>query len=132
MGSLQNPVTLAAKPKPARGRDRRLEEGEEEKLLAAANPVFQTVIHFALATAMRREEIANLLWKNVNLENRSAYLPETKNSEARTVPLSSVATSILNNLSCTDREDRVFGITPEQLTDTMKRVRNRAKFVNQL
>ena len=33
MESLQNPVELAAKPKPSRGRDRRLEAGEEEKLL---------------------------------------------------------------------------------------------------
>ena len=66
MESLQNPVELAAKPKPAKGRDRRLEEGEEEKLLKAAGEIFSPVILFALETAMRREEIASLQWKNVN------------------------------------------------------------------
>ena len=60
MESLQNPVELAAKPKPAKGRDRRLEEGEEEKLLKAAEPPFDSIIRFALETAMRREEIARL------------------------------------------------------------------------
>jgi integrase len=130
MESLQNPVELAAKPKPAKGRDRRLEEGEEEKLLKAANPTFQAVILFALATAMRREEIASLQWKNVNLKSRYVYLPETKNSEARTVPLSAAALDILNNLSHTEGEERVFDMTANQITDTMRKVRGKAELEN--
>ncbi len=127
MESLQNPVALAAKPKPAKGRDRRLEEGEEEKLLKAAEPPFDVIIRFALETAMRREEIARLEWKHVNLKSRSVYLPETKNSEARTVPLSSAAVDILINLPRTEGEERVFGLTSDQITDTMKKVRAKAK-----
>nr|WP_320013086.1 site-specific integrase [uncultured Desulfobulbus sp.] len=130
MESLQNPVKLAAKPKPSKGRDRRLETGEEEKLLKAAKPLFQAVILFALATAMRREEIASLQWKNVNLASRYVYLPETKNSEARTVPLSATAIDILKTLPSAEREDRVFGITADQITDTMKRVRKKAELSN--
>lgn len=123
MESLQNPVELAAKPKPAKGRDRRLEDGEEEKLLEAATPAFQAVILFALETAMRREEIASLQWKNVNVKNRYVYLPETKNSEARTVPLSAAAVNILKNLPRIEGEERVFGMTSDQITDAMKKVR---------
>ncbi len=130
MESLQNPVELAAKPKPSRGRDRRLEKGEEEKLLKAASPIFQAVILFALATAMRREEIASLQWKNVSINNRSVYLPETKNSEARTVPLSTTALDILKTLPSPEREERVFGMTANQITDTMKRVRKKAELEN--
>jgi len=130
MESLQNPVELAAKPKPSRGRDRRLEKGEEEKLLKAASPIFQVVILFALATAMRREEIASLQWKNVSINNRSVYLPETKNSEARTVPLSTTALDILKTLPSPEREERVFGMTANQITDTMKRVRKKAELEN--
>lgn len=130
MESLQNPVELAAKPKPSKGRDRRLEKGEEEKLLKAASPIFQAVILFALATAMRREEIASLQWKNVSTNNRYVYLPETKNAEARTVPLSSTALDILKTLPSAEREERVFGMTADQITDTMKRVRKKAELSN--
>ncbi|MDD2464468.1 MAG: site-specific integrase [Desulfobulbus sp.] len=130
MESLQNPVELAAKPKPSRGRDRRLEKGEEDKLLKAASPIFQAVILFALATAMRREEIASLQWKNVSITNRYVYLPETKNSEARTVPLSATALDILKTLSPSEGEERVFGMTADQITDTMKRVRKKAELSN--
>ena len=126
MESLRNPVELAAKPKPARGRDRRLEEGEEGKLLKVASPAFQVVILFALETAMRREEIASLQWKNVNVKSRYVYLPETKNSEARTVPLSAAAVDILKNLPCIEGRERVFGMTAYQITRTMKKVRNKA------
>lgn len=127
MESLQNPVEIAAKTKPARGRDRRLEDGEEEKFLEAASPAFQAIILFALKTAMCREEIASLRWKNVNLKSRYVYLPETKNAEARTVPLSAVAVEILHNLPRPEGKTRVFGMTSDQITDSMKKVRAKAK-----
>lgn len=126
MESLRNPVELAAKPKPSKGRDRRLEDGEEEKLLKAANPAFQVVILFALETAMRREEIAGLQWKNVNIKGRYVYLPETKNSEARTVPLSAAAVNILKNIPRVEGEELVFGVTAEHITGAMRRARGRA------
>ena len=123
MESLQNPVQLAAKPKPGKGRDRRLEDGEEERLLKAANEAFRPVILFALETAMRREEIASLIWKNVNLRGRYVFLPETKNNEARTVPLSTSALDILRALPRPGGQnagpERVFGLTADQITHTM-------------
>lgn len=125
MESLQNPVQFAGKPKVPKGRERRLETGEEEKLLEASSPKFRPVVQFALATAMRREEIASLDWKNVNLGSRSLYLGDTKNSESRTVPLSSVALAILNNLP--ERDGKVFGYTSEQITSAMKRARIKAE-----
>ncbi len=130
MESLQNPVELAAKPRPAKGRDRRLEEGEEEKLLEAAPDVLRPVILFALETAMRREEIASLQWKNVNLRGRFVYLPETKNSEARTVPLSTAAVDILKALPRGQGVESVFGVTAEFITNTMKTTRARAGLEN--
>ena len=126
MESLQNPVTLAAKPKVPKGRERRLEEGEEEKLLQAASPLFRAILLFALETAMRREEIATLRWKNVNVKSRCVYLPETKNSEPRTVPLSAAAIDILQNLPRGESGQYVFGMSADQITDTMKRVRAKA------
>ncbi len=126
MESLQNPVKLAAKPKPAKGRDRRLEDGEEEKLLEAAPPAFRPVILFALETAMRREEIASLRWKNVNVKSRYVYLPETKNSEARTVPLSPAALDVLKTMPRKDGVESVFGVEKDSITNAMKTLRAKA------
>ena len=52
-----NPVSLISKPRAPRARDRRLEAGELEGLLAAGaspNPWFKPMILFAIETGMRR------------------------------------------------------------------------------
>ena len=49
------------------------------------NGLLANIIHFAIATGMRRGEILSLMWSNVN--EHTAYLPLTKNGESRTVPL---------------------------------------------
>lgn len=127
MESLQNPVTLAAKPRPAKGRDRRLEDGEEERLLAVASPQFKPVILFALETAMRRKELADLRWKCVNLVNRNVVLSETKNSEARTVPLSPRALAVLRELPRSIDQKSVFNFSEDQITTAMKLARKKAR-----
>jgi integrase len=127
MESLQNPVQLAAKPRPGKARERRLEEGEEEKILKAAKPPFDDIIRFALETAMRREEIARMEWRHVNLRARSVFLPETKNSEARTVPLSPAALDVLKSLCKHEDSDLVFGVDKEEITHAMKEIRKEAE-----
>ncbi|MDR1397692.1 MAG: site-specific integrase [Desulfarculales bacterium] len=119
MESLVNPVEIISKPKPEKGRERRLEAGEEERLLKASSDKFKPVLLFALATAMRREEIANLKWKNVNLENRCALLSDTKNNETRTIPLSSAALDILRNIPRKEGEEFVFGVSTQHITNAM-------------
>lgn len=123
MESLQNPVQIAAKPRPGKGRDRRLEDGEEEKILKAATPPFDAIIKFALETAMRREEIARMEWRHVSLRGRSVYLSETKNAEARTVPLSPKALEILQSLPRPEGQHLVFGVDKEEITYAMKDIR---------
>ena len=56
---LGNPVALVRLPSQPNGRDRRLETGEEEKLLKALKdtPTVRTIVELALETAMRRGEI---------------------------------------------------------------------------
>ncbi len=87
------------KPKAARGRERRIEELEWSPLLAALkgcrSQLVQDVFQFALGTGMRRGEVLSLTWPNIDVKNRVAFLPLTKNGEARRVPLSSQAIEIL-------------------------------------
>ena len=73
---------LIAKPQK---RDRRLREGEEEKILnhfarrvrGAAIPM-RDIIMFALATARREEEITRLLWSDLDRKKGTALLRDVK------------------------------------------------------
>jgi len=127
MESLSNPVAKVNKPKLPGGRTRRLEGEEETKLLKACPPPFRRVIRFALATAMRREEISRLTWDNVDMERRSAHLPKTKNGEARTVPLSPDALEVLREVLAEEGNNGwVFYMSPDAITQAMERARNLA------
>ena len=100
--SLSNPVKAIRKPKLPRGRERRLHTGEEELLLSYCdsqkNTLLKAFIVLAIETAMRRGEIANIDWADVNLTSRLVYLHETKNGTSRVVPLSTRAVAALATL----------------------------------
>jgi integrase len=52
----------------------------------------------AIETAMRRGELLALTWENIHLDRRIAFLPDTKNGDSRTVPLSTTAINLLRQL----------------------------------
>lgn len=126
MPYLVNPVPLAAtaRPKLPPGRERRLRGGlaggEETRLLAAASPEFAAVIRFALASAMRRGEIAAMRWEDVDLKRRTVLLPKTKNRRVRNVPLSPVGLEILGHLP-RRIDGSVFGVSANAITLSWKR-----------
>ena len=67
----------------------------------------------ALATGMRQGELLGLKWKDIDRTRRYALLTDTKNGEARGVPLTSGALRVLEALP-RDLGGRVFPI--ERLT----------------
>ena len=97
-----NPVRLISKPKENKPRDRRLENGEEARLLGSCgqskNPYLLPLVIVAIETAMRRGELLGLERQHLKINNRTAYLPMTKNGDSRTVPLSTRAIATLNEL----------------------------------
>lgn len=98
---LRNPLKTISKGPATRRRQRRLRQGEETLLMAWAQilcPALKPLILLAIDTCMRRGELVGLLWENVNLERRTVFLPETKNGESRTVPLTTKACAILATL----------------------------------
>ncbi|HKN02050.1 MAG TPA: site-specific integrase [Candidatus Binataceae bacterium] len=98
---LGNPVELVSKPRRPPGRNRRLEPGEEDRLVAAAKEYSSELPAFlvlALETGMRRAELAGLGWDRIDFERRTAHLPDTKTGEPRTVPLSPRALDTLKSL----------------------------------
>jgi integrase len=111
---VENPVRDVKRPERANARDRRFSPEEESYLLAALtggerqtdgtfskgarNPWLLPLVQLALETAMRRGELLALQWENVDLDRQTAHLPETKNGDSRTVPLSTRAVAILRAL----------------------------------
>jgi len=125
-----NPCTLVRRPPQGRPRDRRLQGDEEERLLAACrgarNKWLAHCVALAIETGMRRGELLGLLWDNVDLKRRAAFLPVTKNGESRGVPLSSRAVAVLRGLPATSN-GRVFGeLTPLALRLSFNRATRRA------
>lgn len=126
MENLTNPVEVVRKPKPPRGRDRRLQEGELEAILAASeSPQLSAIILLAIETAMRRGELVSLTWSNVRLKERHLLLPDTKNGEARAVPLSSKAVTLLERLP-RSITGKVFNMRADSVTQAFERTRDRA------
>ncbi|GAA0832346.1 site-specific integrase [Cupriavidus pauculus] len=134
---LGNPAKLVKKPRLPPGRNRSLKPHEIERLLQELHPeahkrrhpLLHPVVQFALETAMRRGEILNLVWRNVDFGQRTAFLPLTKNGKARTVPLSSRAVEILGSLPRTD-ETLVFPISDYALECAFVRACKRAEIEN--
>ncbi|MBT2791934.1 integrase [Paraburkholderia strydomiana] len=162
MDSLSNPIELIRKPRPNNARTRRIavnttsvrtdsreesesnrgaEDGELERVAkASGSALLPSIIWLAVETAMRRGEIVSLLWVNVDLNRRIVHLPSTKNGDARDVPLSSRAVSVLHALKHArdhanddtnegDEEDagRVFEIRSDAVTRAFVRAVARAR-----
>lgn len=125
---LGNPVALVRLPSQPNGRDRRLETGEEEKLLKALKdtPTVRTIVELALETAMRRGEIAAMKWEHVNLKARTLLIPDTKTGTPRTVPLSTKAIALLSNLP-RNIKGVVFDVAPDSITQAFDRACTRAE-----
>lgn len=127
----ENPVGMVRRPKHNPPRERRLIEGEQERLLAACrsarNPFLLPVVELALETAMRQSELVAIEWQRVDLTKCVVYLPTSKNGEARGVPLSSRAVAVLTRLSPL-RSGRIFpDLTAEAIKRSFIRACARAK-----
>ena len=89
-----NPVSMVSLPKVGNGRDKRLETGEEEKLLTASDEL-KRIIVVALETGMRRGEILNIKRSHIDFVRHTLLIPLTKTDTPRTIPLSSRAVEAL-------------------------------------
>lgn len=94
------------KPAASEGRDRRLQGGEEDRLLAAIQRPevagtrlwLDACVRLAIETGMRACEILTCQWCQVNLESSCIRLDKTKNGCKRTVPLTQEAVRVLKSL----------------------------------
>lgn len=138
-----NPVSPVSLPAKGKQRNRRLNKGEEERLLAHAKQ-YQGTIHdlivLAVETGMRRGEMVNsrdeneiekhgyacMCWENFDANNSTIFLEDTKNGESRTVPLSSKAKQIILEQP-RKLQGPIFEIRGDSVGQAFRRVTKRAE-----
>ncbi len=97
----ENPILKIKKPQPAKGRLRFLNIDEKDRLLAACKESdskdLYLIVILAISTGMRRGEILNLSWRNIDFETETIWLDETKNGEQRFIPLIGIPLTLLKS-----------------------------------
>lgn len=99
---IENWVQHVRKPAPGLHRERRPSADEEAKLLVACRTSksvgLTCAVVLAIETGMRRGEIAELRWQQVDFAAKVVRLEMTKNGSRRIVPLSEKAEAALRSL----------------------------------
>lgn len=127
----ENPLKKLAKIRPQAGRTRRLSEEEFTLIQEAAettrNPYILPMIRFAIATGMRRGEMLRILWTDIDQDTKTLHIEVTKNGHARTIPLSSHALAVLDEVRgwANKKEKRVFPMSENAFKLAWQRLRDR-------
>lgn len=121
-----NPAQGIKPPKVPAGRVRYLQPSELKLLIESSPSWLQPIIALAVTTGMRRSEILNLRWLDVDMAHKRVLLPQTKNGDGRIVYLNRIAFTVLMSLqpsSETKPTDKLFpDITPNQVSVAFHRV----------
>jgi integrase len=104
--AVTNPLLSVKSPKAPKGRTRRLNGDEENRLLAAVkkhgrNDWLAPLIQLAIHTGMRAGELRSMSWSDIDLKNpheASVHLSMTKNGTERTVPLIKEAVEVFRRM----------------------------------
>jgi len=127
-----NPLAGVRLPKPSRPRSRRLTTEEMQRLIAALirskTWYLRLLVLLALETGMRRGELLQAKWTDLDPLRRLLVIRETKNGDDRTIPLSSAALAVLNTLARVN--ERVFPITDVAVRQSWDRVVRRASLTD--
>jgi integrase len=111
-------------------RNRRLEGDEEKRLIEASalsdNIYLKPMIQFSIETAIRQGELLKLTHRQINWNDRTMTLLDTKNGEDRVVPLSEKAYLILKT-QIRRLDDKMFPMTKDSLKFWFKQAKRRAK-----
>ena len=97
-----DPTVYVTPPKPPKDRDRVLTEAEVKAILQAMQSLsypWKQFYQLLLLTGQRREEVAGLVWSEIDLDKQVWNLPKerTKNKRAHIVHLTDLAVSILRS-----------------------------------
>lgn len=104
----QNPVKKVKLFKEPPGRIRYLSNEEMVRLLDNCYEHLKPIVIIALNTGLRKGEILNLKWCDVDLKNRHITVQQSKNNEKRMVPMNKIVYQALREIDKTN--DYLFAI----------------------
>ena len=109
-------------------RERRVSDTEIDLLCQhSGSLLLEHIIRFAVLTACRRGEIANM--RREHIRGNALHIPRTKTDQPRTIPLSSGALAILKALPVRI-DGKVFGLAPDSITQAFDRAAKRAELTD--
>lgn len=98
----KNPVRQIRKPSVSNARVRFLSEDECQRLLTACreskNAYLFPVVAIAIGSGMRRGEILDLRWQDIDFNKKMIFLGKTKNGTSRFVPMVGLVLQVLLEL----------------------------------
>ena len=132
-----NPCKLIKRLKEPAPRNRILVGDEYDRLIKSTaltkNIYFVPAINFSIETAIRKGELLNARYENVNFRERTLYIPDTKTASLdrhqtseRTIPLSDLALSIITQLP-RQLSGRIFATTDDALSNCWKKAIKKAR-----
>lgn len=135
-----NPLRTIRKVREPRGRVRFLSDDERARLLAACqqnpHPALYVLVVLAISTGARKDELRCLRWQDVDLERGYLRLWQTKNKDARAVPLTGMALTLLRQWKPTEPSDSALvfpgrrGDRPVLIEKGWRTARKRAAIVD--
>lgn len=125
-----NPVRDVKFLKEPKEKDRILAEEEEAKLFEAVRTGhkakhLEPIIITALNTGMRKGEILNLKWANVDLKSGVITVEGTKTGEIRKIPMNKKLTETLEDAKKDSKGDYVFSGNGKPHTEMLRRAGGR-------
>lgn len=87
---------------------RYLDKNEMTRLLSNSEGYLKAILIIALNTGMRKGEILNLKWHDVDFARKFIYLLRTKNGDRRELPMNSIVESTLKNYPKHSSSDYIF------------------------
>ena len=131
----EHPIPNDIKPKESAPRNRRLEEGEFDKLMehckTKRNSYWCSMIEFSIETAMRLNEQLTLKWDQVDLKNMMITIlaEDTKTGIERKIPLTPRAIQILQKLP-RHIKGRVFPVSLNNFQRAWRSITRNAEIEN--
>jgi integrase len=125
--NIDNPVSKVQMPKLTETPIRRLSRDELErlkKIFIERQTKMRWIVTFAMETGMRRGEIVNLKWDDIDRTKNTARVSESKAGRVRFIPLTPTALECLE--SVTTQSEYVFDTTNNAIACAWKKLRVKA------
>lgn len=127
-----NPIKSIKRMPPGKGRTLRLNGDNEGIFIDCCKEVNHKylvhIVELAIETGMRKGELMNIQWADVDIDYRRIYVHKTKNGESRQVPLTLKAIEVINKLKENDQQSEyIFQCSTPSLRKSFQKAKQKAQ-----